>query len=781
MPGTRTLGSVGKLRRRPESEQFFRLTKTATQAMFVLSAIQPDAGRRKKGRSKPDRVFRRSLVAIISLAAFLAAPSVFAKEGKPVTTLKGEIKGDSVDLTLSLDTSNATNGTLILVQGDITYKNASFPDHATLLTKKGLHTIDLRQEAISSDTDTHTVKFTFSPKSRLDEEGWRSTRFTIPAGISELSVVCDCGVHNVDVPEARSIKRISEKHEEDEVIAAFDSAREIMIRWKAEDTGLDYLAMVFNLIGGLSIFLLGMKNMSEGMQAIAGSRLRRMIGVATNNRLLACGTGAMVTSIIQSSSVTTVMLVGFVNAGLMTLLQAIGVILGADIGTTITGWIVSLNVAKYGLPVLGIAGFFFLFTKNERLRYLAMTFMGVGMVFFGLQLMKHGLEPLRHSENFIAWFSRFEPTSYFGVLKCVLAGAVVTAVVQSSSATVAITMTLAATGVIRFDTAVALVLGENIGTTITAFLASIGASTNAKRVAYVHILIKTLGVCIMVVFFFRYMQLLRTLLPDDTEIKKQIAFSHTLFNIFLVCFFLPLRNPLAALLMWLVPGKPHKETPQLTFLNVRLLDTPAFGIQQSSEEIVRMSDGVHKMMEWLKSAIAHDSEDTERDKHIFHREEVLDIMQKEIVEFLGHVLSGNVPQETMLEARSQLRIADEYESISDYITAILKLRLKWKNLDMAMSKEERRRLLELHALVHEYLTMITQAVKENNSGILSKATTQGTAITHLMKEHRETHIAQIEGKHVSPLNSLLFVDMLTSYRRIKDHALNIAETVAGEK
>ncbi len=607
------------------------------------------------------------------------------------------------------------------------------------------------------------------------------TRFTVPAGISELSLICDCGVHDVDVPEAQSIERISEKHEEDEVIATFDSAQEIMIRWKAKDTGLDYLTMAFNLIGGLAIFLLGMKNMSEGMQAIAGSRLRRMIGVATNNRLLACGTGAVVTSIIQSSSVTTVMLVGFVNAGLMTLLQAIGVILGADIGTTITGWIVSLNVAKYGLPVLGIAGFFFLFTKNERLRYLAMTFMGVGMVFFGLQLMKHGLEPLRHSENFIAWFSRFEPTSYFGVLKCVLAGAVVTAVVQSSSATVAITMTLAATGVIRLDTAVALVLGENIGTTITAFLASIGASTNAKRVAYVHILIKTLGVCIMVVFFFKYMQLLHTLLPDDMGIKKQIAFSHSLFNIFLVCFFLPLRNPLAALLMWLVPAKPHKETPHLTFLDVRLLDTPAFGIQQSADEIVRMSDGVHKMMEWLKSAIAHDDEDTERDKHIFHREEVLDIMQKEIVEFLGCVLSGNVPQETMMEARNQLRIADEYESISDYITAILKLRLKWKNLDMAMSEEEQRRLLELHSLVDEYLTMVTQAVKENNAGILSKATTQGTAITRLMKELRETHIAQIEGKHVSPLNSLLFVDMLTSYRRIKDHALNIAETVAGEK
>ena len=162
------------------------------------------------------------------------------------------------------------------------------------------------------------------------------------------------------------------------------------------------IQIIFNVIGGLAIFLLGMHNMSEGMQAIAGKRLRRMISAVTDNRFLACGTGALVTSLIQSSSITAVMAVGFVNAGVMTLIQAIGIILGADIGTTITGWIVSLNIAKYGLPILGISAFLFLFTKNERLRYTAMMIMGVGMVFFGLQLMKYGLEPLRDSKEFIA-------------------------------------------------------------------------------------------------------------------------------------------------------------------------------------------------------------------------------------------------------------------------------------------------------------------------------------------------------------------------------------------
>jgi phosphate:Na+ symporter len=536
------------------------------------------------------------------------------------------------------------------------------------------------------------------------------------------------------------------------------------------------------VVGGLAIFLLGMKNMSEGMQAIAGARLRKIIGLATTNRFLACGAGAVVTSVIQSSSVTTVMLVGFVNAGIMTLLQAIGVILGADIGTTITGWIVSLNVAKYGLPMIGFFGLFYLFTKRERLRYFALAMMGVGMVFFGLQLMKHGLEPLRHSEEFIAWFSKFEPKTIVGVIKCALVGAAVTAVVQSSSATVAITMTLASTGVIAFDTSVALVLGQNIGTTITAYLASLGASTNAKRVAYAHVLIKVVGVVIAVIAFSFYMDLLNAILSDDLDIKKRIAFSHTLFNVFLVCIFLPLRDPLATILLRIMPDKPHREAPHLTFLDVRLLDTPAFGIQQSFDEIVRMCDGVQKMMSWIRELIGAPERQQDIEKKVFHREEVLDIMQKEIVEFLGNMLaSGSVPHDVMTEAHKQLRMADEYESIGDYGTAILKLDLRLRESNGKFSKDALRDLLVLHDRVAGYLQMINEAVKSSNEDILSKAHTEGDAISHIMKGFRRAHFERIEEEHASPLYNVIFVDALQSYRKIKDHALNIAEALAGEK
>ena len=534
-------------------------------------------------------------------------------------------------------------------------------------------------------------------------------------------------------------------------------------------------------IGGLCVFLLGMKYMSEGMQALAGHRLRKMIGAVTDNRLAACATGAFITCLIQSSSVTTVMTVGMVNAGVMTLLQAIGVILGADIGTTITAWIVALKVTKYGLPLLGIAGFFYLFSKGERLRFTAMMIMGIGMVFFGLQIMKTGLDPLSHSDDFIALLSKFQPHNVMGVMKCVLIGAIVTAVVQSSSATIAITITLANTGVIDFNTAVALVLGQNIGTTITAYLACLGASTNAKRVAYAHVMFKVIAVILLVPFFSFYMKLLNSFLPVDLDIAKKIAVSHTLFNVALVALFLPMRTVFANLLMKLAPNKPHKEAPHLTFLDVRMLDTPAFGIEQSQDEVRRMAETTNEMLQWLGECIAKEDRAGEKEKKIFHRETVLDIMQREIVEFLSSVLSGNVPHDVMVEARKQLRIADEYESVSDYAAGILKLHLKIGNERLELSEGDKRDILGLHDRVSEYVEMISTAVMENNVEILSKARSQGDIITHMMKDLRQTHLERVEKKHASALSCLVFVDMLQSYRKIKDHALNIAEAVAGEK
>lgn len=554
------------------------------------------------------------------------------------------------------------------------------------------------------------------------------------------------------------------------------------------------LPMIFGVIGGLGIFLLGMKNMSESMQALAGAKLRALINAVTNNRFLACGVGTLVTSLIQSSSVTTVMVVGMVNAGIMSLMQAIGVILGANIGTTITSWILVLKIGKYGLPLIGVSAFFFLFSKRERLRYLATLFLGAGMVFFGLELMKNGFAPIKEMPEFEAWFARFTPDSYLGILKCCLAGAILTAVIQSSSATIGITMGLAYTGVINFPTAAALVLGENIGTTITAYLASLGASPNAKRAAYAHMLINITGVAWITILFPYYIRLVVLAVAHDPGtlvvsqgaetypfVLKAIALSHTGFNVANVCIMLPLMPVIHALLYRIVPEKEPRQKPHLTYLDVRMLQTPALSLQQSQNEILRMARTIERMLHALRVMLTQPEPDERREKKAFSREEILDLLQKEVVQFLSRLLSGNVPHSVMEAGRRQLRIADEYESIGDYITNILKLNLKLRRGELTISPPGRQEILDLHDHVADYIKLINEGVRLENRDILPKARVQGDVITHLMKEYRARHLARVEKGHASPLKSLIFTDMLNAYRRIKDHGLNIAEALAGEK
>lgn len=626
------------------------------------------------------------------------------------------------------------------------------------------------------------------------------------------------------------------------------------------------LEIIFQVCGGLGIFLLGMKNMSEGMQAVAGERLRKMIGSVTNNRLMASGVGTLVTCIIQSSSVTTVMVVGMVNASIMTLTQAIGVILGANIGTTITGWILVIKVGKYGLPLLGIAAFFYLFSKKDLIRFFAMFLVGLGMVFFGLELMKNGFAPIRDMPGFIEWFHRFSPDSYLGIWKCVLVGAALTAIVQSSSATLGITMALALTGTIDYLTAAALILGENIGTTITAFLASLGAFTNARRAAYAHVLFNVIGVCWITLLFTPYTNLVsglitRTQMCDMPPIlvtdqadngtvsdyahrcdilaenvyvvnaagqsvntkgdvldentphvmaadfmqaiekgqltdlpiytttgptypftSPAIAFTHTGFNVVNTLMFLPFIGFLARFLVWLVPER-VAEKPRLTYLNVRMLDTPAIAIEQTYKELIKMGQAIQEMMHLLKPMVSNKEPDRQVSEEIFQKENDLDVIQKEIVEFIGDMMAGNITHEVMQDASSHLRMADELESISDYIQSLLKLRLKMRNTDLQFSEGGLKDLILLHEKVEEYINLINKGIEQevNTQEYFGEMRTKGLAVTNLMKECRERHLARVGESVVSPLMSLIYTDMLTGYRRIKDHAFNIAEVLAGEK
>ena len=556
--------------------------------------------------------------------------------------------------------------------------------------------------------------------------------------------------------------------------------------------------ILLEVVGGLGIFLLGMKNMSEGVQGMAGPGLRRMVNLAASNRFVACGVGTMVTCFVQSSSITTVMVIGLVNVGVMNLVQAIGVIMGANIGTTITGWVLVLKIGKYGLPILGVAALIFLFSKRQRLRYIAMGIMGLGMIFFGLELMKDGFKPLRDMPDFIAWFSAFSPHTYFGLLKCCLVGAILTAVVQSSSATLGITIGLAATGVIEFDTAAALVLGENIGTTITALLASLGGSVNARRASYAHILFNVTGVIWITAVFPVYLILVREVvatvyggdpslmvLKDGVEtfpyVTAGIAATHTGFNVVNVLLFLPLIGFLARGLQALVPDAVSGRTGRLAYFDLGLIDTPALGIEQSRNEIVGMGVDVRRMLDGLRGRLLQGDEDEEVERGLFQKEEMLDTMQKEINEFLSHLLSGNVPHEVMEQSRGQLRMADEYESISDYIVNVLKLSIKLRKDGLEVEEAQRKEILDLHDRVAAYVETINDGVRNNGADIISAAITQSDSITHLMKTYRSNHLERVGTQHASPFESLVITDMLNAYRRIKDHALNIAEVMGGEK
>ena len=556
----------------------------------------------------------------------------------------------------------------------------------------------------------------------------------------------------------------------------------------------EYWKLILTVIGGLGIFLLGMKNMSEGLQAIAGNGLRKMISWVTDNRLMATGVGALITMLVQSSSITTVTVVGFVNSGFMTLRQAIGVIMGANIGTTITGWILVLKIGKYGLPIAGAAAFFYLFAKRDRIRFLAMTLMGLGLIFFGLELMKDGFSVVKDLPQFELWFQRFSADTYFGVLKCAAVGCVLTFIVQSSSATLGITIGLAQLGVIEFETAAALVLGENIGTTITAWLASFGATTNAKRAAYFHCIFNLLGVLWITAVFHWYLMLIRYATVGDftsdltleatsaATITAAIAATHTIFNIANTVIFLPVIGYLADMLEKMVPDKSEIiEEPKLTNLDVRMLESPAIAIEQSRQEVLQMAENCSQMMARMRPIEETGTWDEKTAGEILKMEDHQDEMQVEFVQFMSNLLSSNVPHNLVGEARLQLRLVDEYESICDCISSVFKSKRHLTKRDLEMPKQERKEILDLHRNVSDFMQVVNRAYQENDLDLLDGALATGDDITKQAKSLAKKLIKRMPDDRLTPFISTSYSRQVAAYRRVRDHLVNIVEALRGEK
>jgi len=571
----------------------------------------------------------------------------------------------------------------------------------------------------------------------------------------------------------------------------------------------DLFLMACKVLGGIGIFLLGMRNLSEGLQTVAGNRLRKLIGAATPNRFMAIGVGTFVTCIIQSSTVCTVMTVGFVNAGLMGLHQAIGIIIGANIGTTLTGWMLAISIDMYGLLLLGIAAFVYLFAKNEKMRYIAMVAMGIGMVFAGLWLMKDGFKPIRSNPEYLEWFTRFSAVNYAGLMKCVLVGCIVTLVVQSSTATIGITMGLAATGVIPFETAAALVVGENLGTTFTAYLASIGGTNNARRSAFAHIVFNVVGVIwITSVFHLFFLRVITSIIGHDPNIvivdgiqygglhlagtvteksvvvfpymMAAIAAVHTGYNILNTILFLPFTRLFARSLEKIVKDKPAKAQPQHTKLSNLMLDSPMVAIEQSRKEINYMGKVDSDMFDMLRTILAAEEVNEDEVKKLFKKEDKLDAMQTEITAFLTTLLSNQVPRSLSEDAQKQIRLADEFETISDYMTALLKIYLRIRNAGLTIPNVMRDELIELHDVISEFFALVNRAYTEKNIQILAGANEQGEAITQKIRGLRGGHVARLAEMPLDPLLSTTFPDMLVSYRRVKEHIVNIAEVMVGK-
>lgn len=538
--------------------------------------------------------------------------------------------------------------------------------------------------------------------------------------------------------------------------------------------GLD---IFFKVIGGLGIFMYGMHNMSGGMQKLAGDRLKKILAVLTTNRFMAIIMGVFVTGMVQSSSVSTVMTIGFVNAGLLNLKQSLGVILGANIGTTITGWILVLKIGKYGLPIAGIAALLYLFGKSDRAKTRALTTMGLGMIFFGLQLMSDGFKPLRTMPEFIELFHKFQADSLSGVIAAAAVGALMTAIVQSSSATLGITITLAVQGLIDYQTAVALVLGENVGTTITACLASIGARANAKRAAYAHTIINIVGVIWVTSIFGLYIKFLHNFADPAANVTRFIATAHTMFNVTNVVLFTPFITLIANFLMKIVKDD-EEVVESVTHLDIRMADTPTVIISQTKKEILGMAGDISTMMNSLKDIIVSGTEINKNVEQIVELEEKLDLVQKEISDVNFEIMHKDLDEKYIEETRGNLEVADEYETVSDYLTRISKSIKKLNENDILLNNKKKESLEQIHTKVVEFFDYVNTAYENGNKEILVEAMQKSADIKDLYKKARKEHMERVAEHKMPAMLSTAYMDILNHYRRIKDHMVNVVETLS---
>ena len=557
----------------------------------------------------------------------------------------------------------------------------------------------------------------------------------------------------------------------------------------------DLLAVIVTVAGGLGVFLLGMKHLSEGLQAVGGRGLRKFMGLATTHRMAGVGTGICTTLIVQSSSIITVMLVGFVSSGMMTLQQAINVIIGANIGTTGTVWIVAFAPSPEILGLLGLSlgGLLYFFMRSERLHNLGLAVLGLGLVFLGLYFMAKGVVPIRQNPDIQAAFTRMGATNLGEVALVALVAALFTAVIQSSAASIAIAMTLAAQQLITYEMAISVLLGANVGTTMTAWLAAIGGTAEARRTALAHTLSNIIGSLAFLPFVLPVLVPMgQALFPNwgaVTETAKgpmllgimaPIAVTDTVFSVLRGALTFPFVKPFARLIEWLVPStgeKPHLSTLKL---GVRL--SPVIACDQALVEVQFMRDSNLDLLTCVRRVLTGDA-DEDDERHIIHREAILDNVQREVTEFLGQVMVKRLPADTAERARRLLRLTDELESVSDEAATILKVTRRLRTNGQEFSDVSRAVLLKVHDRVMAFAEEVSPWVKSPRPIIeLDRVQAESRDIHDFVRECRRGQLGRVGPDDPnSPMRVLVELDIINAYERVRAYYLNIAETLAGGK
>ena len=547
----------------------------------------------------------------------------------------------------------------------------------------------------------------------------------------------------------------------------------------------DIFIVLLTVAGGLGTFLLGMKHLSEGLQAVSGRGLRRFMALATTNRLAGVTTGCVSTIIVQSSSIITVIAVGFVSSGLLDLTQAINVIIGSNIGTTTTAWLIAFvpDVGLLGLSVVALGAIFYFFINRETAHNLGLALMGLGFVFMGLYWMNKGVVPIKENESIRAAFAALDAGTVLGLLKCFVVSLVFTAVVQSSAATTAIAMTLSIQGIITFETAAATVFGMNIGTTVTAWLAAFGGTTEAKRTAMAHTLFNVVGTLLLIPLFIPVMlPITKAAFPNWlASPAAPMAAIHTGFNIITTLLFLPFVRQFANFVTWLVPAKANSEQTRLTYLNKRVKQSPQIACEQVAREVLFMANSNMEMMGNVKGAISGSANEKEIE-HVFRREDILDRVQQEITEFIGRVMTSRLPEDVAGQARSLLRITDELETISDEECTVIKALKRFRDGGGELSGEALSVVLDIQGRVAAFGAAVTKSLEYSENEFTGKPVADADEISGDIRGRvRDARQAALLTVGSSPMRTLAQLDILNAFDRIRSCYLNISQTLAGGK